>query len=396
MVDLPSNLKLTKEEYFERFKDDVTTASNGRLFDFSPSSVLTILGEAQASSIARLVDIQAQLIPYIAANVIENLGFMRSKGTFAICTVRFLLSNIFDREYIILRGTRFQIGNGVVFATQNDLVIPANTDTSDPLQYQYCSVDAIAVEIGSKANQAAQKAIIVQVYPELDSIWLDEPSRGGNDEETPDQFFDRVSILLAKLLETQFSLIQPSEFELAVEGTLGNGSIAVAIPDVSFDGSLVQVASMNVFAINPDGSALNSAQIRSLSADIGTRAPLVGGRLYFNSLTLPLVDIDISIKVASTDDSIQLSDSINNKVRETFTIAKTKEMESLELYELIFQVKLLGALTPVARWGYVGDILQARDLPLVKIVTASDKKAPVKINTLRVIIEPNNFIRTYT
>jgi uncharacterized phage protein gp47/JayE len=396
MVDLPLSLSVSKEEYLESFKSDVIANSQGRLFDFSTSSVLTILGEAQALSITRLIATQLELIPYISAQIIENLGFIRSKGTYALCTVRFQLTNKFTREYTVLRGTRFSLANNVVFTTQSDLIIPANIDTTDPANYPFCKVDAIAIELGAKANQPAQKATILQNFLELDSIWIDEPSAGGNDEETTEEFFDRVSLIIAKFLESTFSLVQASEFELAVEAVLGNGSVAVAVPDLSADATTTAIASMHIFAVNNGGTPITSAQIRNLITLIAPRAPLVTGRLYFTPLVIPLVDVAISFKTASNEDSLLISDDINSRLRKVFSIGNTSQMSSLELYEAIHQVKLAGGLAPILTWGFVGDILQARNLPLPKLSAGTKRTSPAKLNLITVSIEPGGLVKLYT
>lgn len=396
MSELPDYLNKTRGDFFNDYQTDVVTVSNGQLFDFSISSVVRLLGEAQALAYERLAIEQQAIFPYISANILGLMGFTRSSGTKAVGTARFLLSNVFSREYIILRGTRFSLGSNVVFETDGDLVIPANTDTSDPANYQYASVTATSVNIGSNANQPAQQGQLLQGFEEVLGVFLDEATAGGTDEESVDAFFNRVSLLIGKFLENSFSLVQESEFELAIQGILGSGSVAIAVADLDSTGTQNETASMNIFAVNSDGSALNDAQKQNILSNIEPRAPLVQGRLYISELIVPNVDVNISIKVANTATAKNVADVINSEIRKTFSLQNTAELASLELYEAVYIVKQNNGLVPVVTWAYVGEIQQARDLPLPKLAPATDKTKPVMMREIRIVVEPSGIEYLYT
>lgn len=398
MADLPEYLTKSAEEFLQDFQNDVVAISKGNFYDFSDSSFLTVLGEALALKIKRLNESQVELLPYIKASLLESLGFVRLIGTKAIVSVRFQLQNKTTRSFPIQPKTRFSlnIGSTVLFETQNYLEIPANIDTTDPNNYKYCRVSAIALESGIKGNQPIQRGGIVQIIDGLDSVWIDEPSKGGNDEETPDQFFNRVSQILRKFLENQFSLVQTFEFEQATREVLGLGSVAIGIPDIAANQIDTQLASMQVFCLNPDFSTITNAQKQDLISKLSPRAPLVQGRLYFNSLTPVYVDIRMSIKIDSSANTQKLLNDINVRLRTTFSIINTIETGSLEYYLAIHQVFLAGAIEPILTWRKDIDVYQGRNLPLPRIVPSKNYTQPAKIRNIQITVEPNGITTTFT
>lgn len=391
---IPPILQITPQEYLEQYKTDIINISNGRLFDFTSSSVLSILGEAQSLAIARLIESEVELIDLIAARVVENLGFIRDDGDFAIATARYQLTNTFDRDFIIYRGHRFLV-NDITFETTSDLVIPAFIDTKNPLNYQYCRVSATAITKGTKGNSSPGQVGILQQMIELDSIWLDEASTGGREEEATDVFFSRVSALISKVLENQTSIVSTKDFENEIYNILGTEIIAIAIPDITRDGAALQLASMNVYLANKNGLFITLAQRNQISTEIEKRSPLVQGRLYFSDLVVPLVDINISIELPPGKDFNTVANVINTNIRDRFSISETAAMSALELYEVIYQVKRTSALFPIVTWGYFGGSLYARNLPLPKVAIASTKTSPIIINRINITLEPLGLTKTY-
>lgn len=388
--NLPDNLRVTTDEYITQFQSDVASVSEGRLYDFSASSFLSVLAESQALFIQRFQQFQQQIIPLIQSDMLSQIGFDRDSGSYAVCTVRFQLDNTFDREFIIQRGTRFllTVNGNATFSTLYDLIIPAQLDTSNPTNYDRCSVDAVALDIGEIGNQPAQQATILQVILGVNSIWIDQPSKGGVSEESTEIFFNRVSLTISKFLESQFNLIESSEFETATKAVLGSGSSAIAIPDVSSDGTTKQLASMLIYALNGDGSNLTEAQIRALSTNFGTRSPLVGGRLAFRSLPLVLIDINITMRIDSQQETTTVLNQINNALKSRFNFDRTSQESSLEFYELIAIVKNNGGIQPIANWRTGIDAFSARNLPLPKLSPVSNATAPAKVETVTFTIEP--------
>jgi hypothetical protein len=392
---IPDSLNLTTQQYYQQFKDDVLARSNGRLFDFSASSMLTLLGETQALAISRLIESEVDLLDVIASRVVESLGFIRQVGDFAIATVRFELLNVYDRDYIIPRGHRFLV-NDVIFETITDLRIPALTDTKNPANYGFCRVDSRAIETGTKPNGITGQVNTLQQLLELDSMWIDVAVANGKDEETTADFFNRVSGLVSKFLENQTTLVSRSDFENAVIETVGSNIVVVAIPDITPDGTGTQLAAMNCFVCNSDGSFLSMAQKNLLSTSLEPRSPLVQGRLYFSDLILQIITINISIRVPIGKDFNTIANEINSAIRTRFSVTETAKMGYLELYEAVHQVKLTGALAPIITWAYLIDTnLTARNLPLPQIVPISPRTAPIRIGKLSVIMEPSGLSKNF-
>lgn len=391
---IPDSLNTTAEQYLQQFQDDVTSRSQGRLFDFSPSSILTVLGEAQSLAITRLIESEVDLLDLISTRVVENLGFVRQLGDYAIATARFQLLNVYDRDFIIPRGHRFLV-NDVIFETTSDLRIPALTDTKNPLNYQYCRVDARSTTIGTRSNGITGQVSTLQQLIELDSIWIDDAVANGKNEETTQDFFTRVSILISKFLENQTSLVTKSDFENAVYETIGTSTVVVAIPDINADATAVQLAAMNCFVCNADGIYLTSAQKNLLSVSLEPRSPLVQGRLYFSNLTLQPIIINVAIQVPLGKEFNDLANEINTRLRTRFSVIETAKMSYLELYEAVYQVKLTGAIAPIVTWSYLIDNPQARNLPLPQVALISPRTAPIIIGALTVIMEPSGLTKKF-
>lgn len=382
----------------QRFRDRCIEVTSGKLSDFAPASALTLLSEVLAQSIED--DLQAYLdevFPAIVSASWAYLGFTPIAGSKAVATVRILLSGVFSQSFALPRGYRFSAGTQV-FETTIDLLIPANTDTANPLNYPLCRVQAIALDLGEQGNQPIQQCQIINPVVGIAGLFFDEPSAGGRSAETFTQFADRVAASLRSTVgdPALVAVVTSTEHEIAAEQILGGGSVAIAIPELDLAG-LAQTAAMSVYCLTPNGAAPTDAQLSLLLSSIAPRAPLATGRLFYAALPVSIVNIDVSLKALSDGNPESIANSINTELRSTFSLANTGQMSALDIGKanaIVYGVDSIDYAQ--VYWGFDGDpILEARMLQIPFLPGSQSKTNAVAIGTIRVIFS-TGLQRTFT
>jgi uncharacterized phage protein gp47/JayE len=389
---------LTPEIFLQRFKDRCIEVSAGRLSDFSDASTLQVLGEAIALVANDLLVELNTIFPQAIAASLGLMGATRKVGATAVASARFQLEAVFSQGFPIPRGHRFSLG-AKVFQTQYDLLIPANLDTANPANYPLCTVSAIALEFGADGNQPPQQAIILQPIPGLLGIHLDEPAIGGQDEETLDEFSDRIFTRIANSIgePSTAPIIQASEFEQAAVEQLGQGAIVMAVPELGANQASKEIAAMHLFVRNADGAAITAAQQRSLSEALTPRAVLAQGRLYFSPLNVAIVNINVSCRIEVSVSLDAVAAAINSALRSTFTEQTTIAMASLDLYRAINVIYLVaGVVAAIVQWGLTGDQKQASAIQLPRLAIGTSRTTPAKIGEITINFQPSNITRTFT
>lgn len=402
---MPSNFTpprfdtLTPADFKARFQARVIEVSQGRLSDFSEASALTVISEAIALVASDLLTELNDIFPEALAASLSLMGAERGTGARAVATARFQLEAISGTAFSIPRGYRFSIG-AKVFQTDTDLVIPVNVNTADPANAQYCSVTATALEIGADGNSPATQATILNQIPGLLAIFIDQPSAGGQDQESIDAFADRVYTQIAGAIgdRSTAALIQGSEFEQASIAVMGESALAVAVPELAGDRTTKQIAAMHIFILNPDGSAPTDAQIRTLSEALSPRAPLAKGRLYFSPLTVSIVDAAITVEISPSSSLDNVASQINSSLRDVFSLANTATMTYLDLYlaiKTIYEVD--GVIGGNLFWALQGDpVKNAVQLSLPRLSAGTSQATPAKMGTISISFIPAGIVRTFS
>jgi uncharacterized phage protein gp47/JayE len=260
-------------------------------------------------------------------------------------------------------------------------------------------VTATALEIGAGGNVPAQQATILQPIPGLIQVFIDQPSAGGQDEESIDAFADRVYTQIAGAIgnPSTSAIVQSSEFEAAVGAMLGEGSLVVAVPELAANRTSKEVAAMHLFILNLDGSNPTAAQIRNLSEAIAPRAPLAAGRLYFSPLTVSVVNADITVEIAPSASLDAVATEINTALRTSFNLRSTADMTYLDLYkgvQAIYAVE--GVVGGNLFWALQGDpIKNAVQLSLPRLAVGTNQTTPARMGAIAISFQPSGITRTF-
>ena len=116
----------------------------------------------------------------------ENRGITRNESVKASCTVRFSLEEAISSNITIPQGTRVTSDSVRYFLTDSTAVITAGLT--------YVDVVCTAKEGGDSYNDIAIGKIktLVDQVPYIDSVSNITSSTGGSDEETDDEYRDRI------------------------------------------------------------------------------------------------------------------------------------------------------------------------------------------------------------
>lgn len=129
-------------------------------------------------------------LKYSVDNFLDALGaahgLQRKEATTASCTVRFKLSAERDSDYIIPQGTRCTSGDDVFFYTAEEESIPKGELQKDILCY--CTLAGIE----GNEYEVGEIDTLVDSLPYIESVTNIEHSHDGSDEETDDEFAERI------------------------------------------------------------------------------------------------------------------------------------------------------------------------------------------------------------
>lgn len=135
---------------------------------------------------------RSNLLKYAEGNELDALGDLfhndRLAAKYAMVTIRFTLSTTPTQNVIIPKGTRVTPDGEIFFATDEQITFPANSiETS-------MDVSATATVAGDSYNDFAVGTIniLVDTNPYVASVENITVSGGGSDEETDDEYRERL------------------------------------------------------------------------------------------------------------------------------------------------------------------------------------------------------------
>lgn len=135
---------------------------------------------------------RSNLLKYAVGNELDALGDLfhnaRLEAQSATVTMKFTLSESQSRNVVVPKGTRVTPDGSVFFATDREIVFPANTT-----EYSQ-EVTATAVEPGSSHNDYSLGSIniLVDTIAYIARVENTTVSGGGSDIETDDEYRERL------------------------------------------------------------------------------------------------------------------------------------------------------------------------------------------------------------
>ncbi|MBW4636353.1 MAG: baseplate J/gp47 family protein [Iphinoe sp. HA4291-MV1] len=268
----------TIEELLALGQERAIAASLGKLTDTTPGSPVTAILEGVAYIGERVQSKVNSLASTLEASRISVFGIDKRQGLPATGLAKFTLDALYAEAFLLPKGFRL-ILNGVTFETVVDLTISPFTDHGE--------VNIVALDLGTKGNLPVDTFASFPTVTRLLSVALTEPTKGGQDQETDEQWKYRIY----QTIRRRDTLISEEDFEAEVQDSLGLGSVSLAIGRLKGDRTTYANGYVFVFALNPDGSQLNTAQISQLQDYLNRKAAMA----LVNVASIDLFDIKLEV-----------------------------------------------------------------------------------------------------
>lgn len=235
-------------------------ASNNKL-DFAIASPGSVLMEGFATIAAEFQSRLNEQANTIELNRLALLGIEKQVGVGAVGTVKVTLGGAYSEAFQLPAGYEITIA-GVTFETVSNLTIPA---------FATEGTVAIASTVnGIAGNLPAGSAISYLPPAKVSTITLIDGTAGGRDDETDDDWKTRIQ----QSIRYRDVPISEEDFEGEAQDQLGDGSVALAVGRLKPNQQDYENGYVYVFALNPDGSQLNTAQISQLQEALTRKAAM--------------------------------------------------------------------------------------------------------------------------
>lgn len=273
----------------------IRAASGNTITDFRPGSSVAALVEGQTFALAELLYYLNLMPEAIAIEVFRLYGVKRSLGTKAAGSLTFRLSDPAIDPFTLPVGFTIPYLDSQLEVTAS-LVIPAGA--------QEGSVAAVVSDVGSKYNANAFDILATNTgLGRVESVYNRTGFTGGSDLETLEALVSRCQASTV----SRNSVITRLDYETLAQGTMGTGSRAVAISNLSSDGLTFRQASVGVFLLDSDGRPASLTTCQIVASELKTRVLMGTGVFCFPAVLIP-VSVEVNLNV------LALSDTVANNV----------------------------------------------------------------------------------
>jgi uncharacterized phage protein gp47/JayE len=261
--------------------DRVYSSSGGRINDFSASSPARVLIEGLAFAAAEFLYQANKVLDSLEIQLLQTAGIQQKEGSAAVGTLTFTLTAPLGNVFSIPAGYECKASDRT-FSTDELLLIPAGAISG--------TVAATCTTLGTEGNVGAYAINqLTQPLAFLGNVTNIAAASGGSDGETIEDTKARAFASFRRR-----GLVSGEDYEQEVRGLLGESSVAIAIGNLSADRTAVEKGVVHIFALNGDGSALNSAQQSDLQQRLQTKTHLTIG-VYVSNLEI----IDTSVQIVA-------------------------------------------------------------------------------------------------
>lgn len=330
-------------------------ASDRRLNDFSPGSVMRTFVEALAFVASEMLYHVNKLPLAWSIRWLQILGIQRSLGSTASVTLTVTLTQPLSESWILPQGYGvLTVDRSRKFRTDEQLVIPPGQTVA--------TISATCTTVGSGGNKAKfQVSQLVQSLPYLASVTNLEPAQGGTDSESLKQLQTRAFREVRRR-----GLIDGTDFANEAIKLLGAGAVAIAVGGKNESGANFP-GGVTVYALNPDGSTLNSAQLETLRETFQAKIALGLTAFAANIDVVPLT-IDVTARVYPGTNPQAIADRIALRLRNMLTPGSLPVGRAILVDDLRHQVRLAGGIEfvetiGITRTGEVSGRMQNYALP---------------------------------
>lgn len=311
--------------------------------DFAEGSPGTVLMEGFAIVAAQIQSQINQLADTIELNRLALFGIEKRTGVPAVGTINVRLAGSYVEPFQLPAGFEVEIA-GVTFETISNLTIPAYTTDG--------AVSIAALEAGTAGNLPVGSSIRYSLPDKVSVISLVDGTQGGTDNETDEEWQERVQ----RTIRTRDALVSVDDFQEDVIDQLGDGSTAIAVGKLMPDRNTYENGYVFVFALNPDGSPLNTAQVAQLQESLTRKAPMA----TISVDSLETLDIDVKVYAGFSGSADAIASEIRTAVNNFFVPANINPGGQISHKAIEYEVQSIEGV----RRGVVSVTLNKFEQPL--------------------------------
>jgi hypothetical protein len=286
----------TAQQLFDVAKEKAITVSGGKLTDFSPTSPVSAILEANAIAASEVIQRVNELAANLEKNRISYFGVERRLGVAAVGSIKIDLDGVYAESFLLPSGFRFS-SSGISWETVEEVAIA-------PYQTSGTAV-AIALTIG----EYIENIITYSPIPRVASIsWAELPT-GGQKAETDEEWKNRI----LGSLRRRDTLLSEDDFEDAVREYLGYGSVALAVGRLKPDKATYGNGYVGVFVLNGDGLPMTQPVRSQLESFLNRKAAMALVTLW----DVETFDINVSVvaAIANTANPDLIAPLVQDKVK---------------------------------------------------------------------------------
>lgn len=286
----PENESDMLQQLYQR----VIAASNGKLTDFSPGSVLAALAEGQVFAIAELLYFLNMLPEASALEVFRLSGSTRSLGTKARGTLVFLLNSPLSDDFVVPEGyivpyspVGSPVGNAG-YQLLETLVIPkgaidGSVDVEATIEGSFMNLEPFSIRLTSTG------------FAYVESIYNPERIGGGSDLEDLESFVRRAQVKL----RDRDVLVSVTDYEAKAVELYGAG-YAKAIPLLGADKESEKIGHLHVFVSTDDLKPPTSDNLSFLQSEM-QKLSFAGSRVWVSACDFQKIQLEVLVEVETID-----------------------------------------------------------------------------------------------
>ncbi|ANV88503.1 baseplate J/gp47 family protein [Picosynechococcus sp. PCC 7117] len=324
-----------EEELFEQARVRVFNSSQGTLNDFTENSPLASILQGQVFAGAEFLFYANQLPLALVVDFLKVTGVQRNLGTKAKVTLTFSITAPQPVSYVIPAGFEVvDVTSKYSYFTDSTLTIPPGLTQG--------SITATAEEVGSAYNLPAYSINnFIQPLTFLAGVTNTANAAGGTDEEP-------IATTIKRAIEqlNLKNLVSATDYELAAQEILGDGSRCKAIGLLGAQKQPGVLGAVHLFLINANKDPANDAQLTQVKSALSSRIQL-GTSLYVSPMELINVSGDLIAELAEDVSPTEAADDLWQAYQEYLDPSTYPIDEDVILNEVEYQLRLTGVINKI-------------------------------------------------
>jgi len=235
-----------------RALDRVGQVSNGELTELTAHSPVAAITEGMVYLLGELRHSINQVPFATLIRLLDAYGAGVGTGAAAVGSVEVTLTAPTATGFTIPAGWQLT-GGTLTYKTTGPMVFSTGSVASSaPVE---CLTLGAAGNLPAGALNALAAGSVV--YANIASIRNPDPLAGGADPETELEAIYRA----AEFLHYRDVVVTARDYELVAQSVLGNGSRAIAVPNLGADRTTIERGQVHVFTLTPGGTAPTTAEL---------------------------------------------------------------------------------------------------------------------------------------